>query len=73
MSRAKRPLRITVSNRACFPKMAGCEFQEVLYSLKRGVLSSQDTPTIVEEGTPDQLFNHLHGERTKTFLSKVLK
>ena len=32
-----------------------------------------DEGRIVEEGTPDQLFNHPREERTKTFLSKVLK
>ncbi len=32
-----------------------------------------DEGRIVEEGTPDQLFNHPREDRTKTFLSKVLK
>jgi len=32
--KSKRPLRITVSNQACFPKMAGCEFQEVSHFSK---------------------------------------
>ena len=32
-----------------------------------------DEGRIVEEGSPDQLFNHPREERTKTFLSKVLK
>ncbi len=32
-----------------------------------------DEGRIVEEGTPDQLFNNPREERTKTFLSKVLK
>jgi polar amino acid transport system ATP-binding protein len=32
-----------------------------------------DEGRIIEEGTPDQLFNHPREGRTKTFLSKVLK
>jgi len=32
-----------------------------------------DEGRIIEEGTPDLLFNHPREERTKTFLSKVLK
>jgi ABC-type polar amino acid transport system ATPase subunit len=32
-----------------------------------------DEGRIIEEGTPDQLFYHPRQERTKTFLSKVLK
>jgi ABC-type polar amino acid transport system ATPase subunit len=32
-----------------------------------------DEGRIIEEGTPDQLFNHPREERTRTFLSKVLK
>ncbi len=32
-----------------------------------------DEGRIIEEGTPDQLFNHPREERTQTFLSKVLK
>jgi ABC-type polar amino acid transport system ATPase subunit len=32
-----------------------------------------DEGRIIEEGTPDQLFNTPREERTKTFLSKVLK
>jgi len=32
-----------------------------------------DEGKIVEEGTPDQLFNHPREERTQLFLSKVLK
>jgi len=32
-----------------------------------------DEGRIIEEGTPDQLFNHPREERTKVFLSKVLK
>ena len=31
-----------------------------------------DQGVIVEEGTPDQLFNHPKHERTKAFLSKIL-
>jgi ABC-type polar amino acid transport system ATPase subunit len=32
-----------------------------------------DEGKIVEEGTPDRLFEHPREERTRTFLSKVLK
>jgi polar amino acid transport system ATP-binding protein len=32
-----------------------------------------DEGKIVEEGTPDQLFNNPREERTRVFLSKVLK
>jgi ABC-type polar amino acid transport system ATPase subunit len=32
-----------------------------------------DEGRIIEEGTPDQLFYHPRQERTKNFLSKVLK
>ncbi len=32
-----------------------------------------DEGKIVEEGTPDRLFDHAREERTKTFLSRVLK
>ena len=31
-----------------------------------------DQGILVEEGTPDQVFNHPKNERTKAFLSKVL-
>lgn len=32
-----------------------------------------DEGKIVEEGTPDRIFDHPREERTRTFLSKVLK
>jgi ABC-type polar amino acid transport system ATPase subunit len=32
-----------------------------------------DEGRIVEEGTPDRFFDHPREERTRTFLSKVLK
>jgi ABC-type polar amino acid transport system ATPase subunit len=32
-----------------------------------------DEGKIVEEGTPDRLFEHAREERTRTFLSRVLK
>jgi ABC-type polar amino acid transport system ATPase subunit len=31
-----------------------------------------DEGCIVEEGTPDRIFNHPQHERTRSFLSKVL-
>jgi polar amino acid transport system ATP-binding protein len=31
-----------------------------------------DDGLIVEEGTPDQVFNHPQNDRTKSFLSKIL-
>ena len=31
-----------------------------------------DEGTIMEQGTPEQIFNHTQGERTREFLSKVL-
>jgi ABC-type polar amino acid transport system ATPase subunit len=31
-----------------------------------------DEGTIIEEGTPDEFFNHTRHERAKTFLSQIL-
>ena len=31
-----------------------------------------DEGTVMEDGTPDQLFNHPENERTRGFLSKIL-